>query len=284
MPIRVCKLLGLLLLLALPVSAQDARRSVAGELQIVQGPLKISQPSNYSTPLVIENKLFVPTGPNQTAIEIDWPNIPSSFITSVFIRNVVIAPGNGFHWRTGIHLHHGWNAQISHVNLIGPGGVPNPLSENAIVLSGQSNDVALSHIHIAGWITGVFITGGAFGEQPEGFRMSNFTIIGGIHGIVSHTEGTEPGLFVSNGHINVTRVAIWLRNRREWFLSDLLLYAGDYVESTSGGPMFGVLLDNSPIGDIRGVKISDVSEGRKIVVPQHFTQSPRINGSVERVF
>jgi len=259
--------------------AQAGSVSKATPLEIVYGPLVINQPSNSSIPLVIENKIFFPTAEGQTAIVANWPTTGSAIQTSIIIRNVSIAPGNGFYWTNGIHLTNAWLAQLTNVNIIGPAGLPNPLMINALVLDGQSTDASITGYRCSGAVTCLYITG-----ESEGVKVMDFTMIGCLHGVVAHTPGTEPALWLTNGHINATSVGVWLKNRREWMFSDVLIYAGNYFEGTKTWGFHGVLLENSPVGELRGVQVSSIAPEKTIwpyVVRGEGTD--RINGSVGKI-
>lgn len=216
-----------------------------------------------------------PTGPRQTAIELDWPRIESCFLSAVFIRNVVMAPGNGYAWANGIYLRNAWSAQLSGINFVGPGGVPEPQSDNGIILDGDSNDVGISHYTCAGAITGLYLVG-----QCEGARLTNFSIIGGYFGVVSQHVGSEPGLQISNGHINATLAGVNLQGDHEVALSDLLIFGGNYNAGSKGSAFYAVNLNHCQEVDLRGVRVSSLDPAKPLV-PLAQSRTANVRGTVQ---
>lgn len=159
--------------------------------------------------------------------------------------------------------------------------MPDPLSLNGITLSGNSIGCSILGLRASGLATGIFIKGAC-----EGTKIFDADIVGVDNGIVSwpDTGGGEPGLWISNVHINATQWGIHLRNRYEVFLSDLLIYAADYFQTTKGFPFYSVVLENCNEVSLTEVLYSSVAPPEKPIVP--FTKTncgPNIFGEPRRI-
>ena len=242
-------------------------------LPLHAGPIVIDVPSNYAGPIVIADRHLTATAPGQTAITIRWPRIESCFLTSVILRDLVINAG----FRHGIHLVNAWNARIARVNIFGPGGVPDPGMENGIILDGQCMDVSISACNLFGMTTGILIVG-----EYEGTRISDFSVVGAVHGVAALNAQDEPGLWITNGHINATSVGVFLRHRCQYTLSNLLLYAGNDYASTKRWPFYGVHATDSDDGVLDNVKLGSLDQG-KVIVPLINGGCDRLTGTVQRM-
>jgi hypothetical protein len=241
----------------------------------VHGPQRIERASVFDAPTLIENKLIYPTGPGQTCIAVLGPTSESSVVSAAIIKNVTCAPGNGFSWLTCVDLTNGWLSHLDTINCIGPSGLPSPVTTNGFILRGQSTDVSLTHLRCSGVWTCIYIT-----DESEGPRITDLSAVGAVYGIVVTTPGIEPALTIAHVHLNVTHVGIWLKNRREWVMDDVLIYADNYF--TADWPFYAVSLDNSPVGELRNVRVSKIHKTAPFF-PLNAVASDRVRGDVERI-
>lgn len=257
-----------------------AGRASAQTLERHDGPIRIELTLDQSLPILVENKVLYPTGPGQTAITVTGPRRESAVLPTLILRNVLIAAGNAYHWQHCAWLTNAWLATIENVTCNGPAGMPEPLTENAFILDGQSTDVILRGVRVSGTVTGVFIKG-----EAEGTRIVDATLMGVRHGIVAWPDsgGGEPGLWVSGTHINAVVHGIYLRHRYHVFLRDILIYAGDYFASTKGLPFYGLVAEDAQEVQIDRVLVSrNGAEARdKPIVPQTLTRSQNVDGKAE---
>lgn len=244
---------------------------------IVHGPQRLVRASIFEPPSLLENMLIVPTGPGQTCITVEGPAADSSVVSAALLKNITCAPGNGHHWQACVDLTNGWLAQLDTVNCIGPAGLPNPATTYGFILRGQSTDVSLNHLRCSGVWTCITIT-----DESEGPRITDLTVLGAAFGVVVNTPGVEPGLTLAHAHINVTHVAVWLKNRREWVIDDVLVYVGNYFDESKTWPFYVISLDHSPVGDVRSVRYSNVDK-KDPLFPISNVGSDRVKGDVEKI-
>lgn len=220
----------------------------------VHGPIVVDLDTLDGPAIVLRDLMVYPTGPDQTAITLRWKDDRESCVnTSVILENVVTAPGNGYHWQDHIHLTNAWNAQILGCNTIGPAGLPNPVSMNGIVLEGTSTGVTIDRHRASGLATAILIRG-----ECEGTKIRDLDAVGVLNGIVGwpDTGGGEPGLWITDSHINATQWGIHLKHRYQVTLRDVLIYGGDYFDVSRGHPFYGVVLEDCQVVRMDNVKVS----------------------------
>lgn len=211
-------------------------------LRPYRGPLVGNFPNLTDAPLVIRGYVFYPTGPDQIAIDLRWPEADSCVNTTVIIRDCHFVPRDTFHWGlTCIRLTNGWNAVIESCNFVGPSGKPEPLTVHGWILDGQSTGVTVQNNRGSGL--------GAFGYikgECEGTRVLYNDAIGCRYGLVAWTDsgGYEPGLWAIGNHFNSTVAGMHFRRRYQVVARDNLLYAGNYFTGTKHQPYTGMLLED----------------------------------------
>jgi hypothetical protein len=246
------------------------------------GPITPDTLSLDGAPFRLRDLVMVPTGPGQTAIDLRWPGEYESCITtSAILENILTIPGNGFHWENHIRLTNGWNAQIVGCNNVGPSGMPDPVSMNGIILDGKSTGVSISRHRASGLATAIWIKG-----ECEGTKIDDMDAVGVVNGVVGapDTGGGEPGLWLTNSHINATQWGVHLTNRYQVFLSNLLLYGGNYFQTTGPHPFYGVVVNGCQEVHCQGVKVGQAGDvGSKAIVPWVYTAGTTGSGRPERL-
>jgi hypothetical protein len=249
------------------------------QYEIVNGPIVHVYPTVPSTPIVIENKIIYPTAPGQRAIDLVFPRTDSEVMARVVLRNVTIRPGNDFHFLDGIFLLNAWFSVFDNVEVIAPMGVAEPQMRHAIVLAGQSTEVRLRNLKLSGMETGLLIIG-----ESEGTFIDSSSFIAVKYGIVAWPEsgGDEPGLWITNSHINSSIAGIMFRNRLQVSLRDVLLYFDDHYQSDRGNPYYGVIVDTSR--DVWTSNVTIVASNanvKKVCIPWTVANSARLEGRAE---
>jgi hypothetical protein len=245
-----------------------------------EGPIAETFGSIHEATYVLRDLVMVPTGPGQTAIDLTWPGEYESCINRLaLIENVTTIPGNGFFWESGIKGTNAWNMRIVGCNNVGPSGMADPLSMHGVVLDGKSTGVAIVGHRASGLATAIHIKG-----ECEGTKIDDLDAVGVCNGIVAEpdTGGGEPGLWVTNSHINATAIAIKMTHRYQVFLSNLLLYGGDYFETTGRWDFYGVGATHCQEVHCHNVKVGQAGDvkGKKIV-PYHYATETSGSGRPE---
>jgi hypothetical protein len=246
------------------------------------GPIRPTFANLTDGAYVLRDLVLVPTAPGQTALDLTWPGDDESCINrTCVLENITTAPGNGYFWESHILLRNAWNARVVGCNTIGPSGMPDPVSMNGIVLDGKSTGVVISGHRASGLATAIWIKG-----EAEGTKIDDLDAVGVCNGIVAapDTGGGEPGLWITNTHINATQWGIHLTNRYQVFLSNLLLYGGHYYQTTGQHPFYGVVVDGCQEVHCQNVKVGQAGDvGGKSIVPFVYTAGTTGSGRPERL-
>ena len=182
------------------------------------GPVQISVPSHYSGTVVIEDTMFLPSGPNQVAVECEWPRADSIVAPTLLMRNCTITPG----FINGVWIHNGWHACFQNVNIYG--AYDNLTLGNGFIIDGESMAVTIDACQVYHAITGVLVVGSA-----EGTTISNSSFAGVVHGVWAQPSsgGQEPWLNIADTHIAASRVGIMAQDRNGVSVHHSLIYRHD---------------------------------------------------------
>lgn len=233
-------------------------------LPLEEGPISFQMPIDTGRTIRIPAATRIPTGPDQTAISISFPEVEASYACTLIIEEQVLMPGNGHSWRNGIHLNNAWYAKLHNIHIFGPGGyLEQPGMENGIILSGRSNSVSIQSYHAMGMITPLLIT-----EKSEATRLSDYEFIGCYHGVAALTSQYSPGMQISRGHIRASSAAFLFQNQCQFTVDDCLVYGDNGFIQSQAWPFYtGLLLDRCFDGVFNNIKIGSMAPEKHMVQP-----------------
>lgn len=233
-------------------------------LPLEEGPIHFPMPNGTGRTIRIPAATRIPTGPGQTAIRIEFPEVEASYACTVIIEDQVLMPGNGYSWKNGIHLTNAWYAKLHRIHIHGAGGyLEMPSMENGVILDGRSNSVSISAYHAMGMMTPLFITG-----KSEATRLVDYEFIGTYHGVVAFGDQYCPGLSINHGHIRASSAAFLFNNQVQFSINDALVYGDNGFTQTNGWPFYpGLMLSNCFDGVFNNIKVGAVDPAKVIASP-----------------
>lgn len=246
-------------------------------LPIIEGPRRYDVPE-FGRTLVIPPALRIPTGPNQIAIDIRFPNVESSYACTVICCDQVLQPGNNYSWMDGVYGENLWYAKFGRIHMHGAGGVSTPSMRNGITLTGRSNSVSIHGYHAMGMTTALLITG-----QTEATRLVDYEFLSCMHGVAAITSNLSPGLVVAHGHIHCTSAAFLFQNQRQFYVADSLVYAANgFTETKSWDFYTGLLLGDCADGVFEDVRVGSMAPEKTVFTPL-IAGGERIKRGAERL-
>lgn len=246
-------------------------------LPLVEGPLHYVLPAGFGRTIVIPPAHRIPTGPNQTAIALEFPDVESSYGCTVIIQDQVLAPGNGYSWQHGIYLVNAWYAKLARIHVTGAGGADTPSMENGIILTGRSNSVSIHGYSAMGMQTALLVAG-----KSEATRLDDFEFISCYHGIAALTDTFSPGLQVDRGHVRATSAAFLFRHQVQFSVRDVLVYADNGFTQTKTWPFHVVHHTACYDGSFERIQVGSMAP-EKAVLHEASAGSDRVSVGITRL-